>query len=467
MAATAVAAEPRSATAVRETLFIRMWSVAALAHVIGNGHQGDLLPVQDAGGVALAAVSVAALAALLRPSRPAMAVLAVAIIASAVIDVPLLSNHWTLAALVSLAYLLSGARWNGFEPAARLVLLVVYSFAAFAKVNEGFLDPSVSCSIFYANQTLTSAGLPALSPDGSLAAVLPWLVVVTELAVPVLLVLRRTRWAGVLLAATFHTAISLDLGQHFYDFTAVLLALFVLFLPEEWSRSAVDRIRRTPAPLRGVGTGIGLTIVVALAVVALLPSGAFGPALPLLAFVVWVPYALVVIGLVALGPRTSAGLSWRPAAAAWLAVVLAFVNGLTPWTETKTAFGYTMYSNVEAAQGRTNHLVVPATLPLRDDLNRLVAVESSTDTGLEYYADSGWLLPWPSLVLYLQNRAATEVTYRDGVALDGTGGEPVTATGWEVVDSHGPVPWWWAWMPLRSVDAQSPPRCQDVWLPAL
>jgi hypothetical protein len=96
-----------------------------------------------------------------------------------------------------------------------------------------------------------------------------------------------------------------------------------------------------------------------------------------------------------------------------------------------------------------------------------VAVESSTDTGLEYYADSGWLLPWPSLVLYLQNRAATEVTYRDGVALDGTGGDPVTATGWEVVDSHGPVPWWWAWMPLRSVDAQSPPRCQDVWLPAL
>ena len=113
----------------RQDLFVRMWAVAALAHVVGNSYQSSLVPTPNPQGVALAVVSAAALAALIRPGRLALAVLAVAVIGSAVVEMPLLGNHWLLAALVSLAYLLSGGRWTGFEPAARLILLVFYGFA--------------------------------------------------------------------------------------------------------------------------------------------------------------------------------------------------------------------------------------------------------------------------------------------------------------------------------------------------
>jgi hypothetical protein len=211
---------------------------------------------------------------------------------------------------------------------------------------------------------------------------------------------------------------------------------------------------------------VALTALLVLA--ALVPLGALPWRTDRLAFVVWIPYAVTLIVLVLLGPRRSEGLSWRPAALAWLAVALTLVNGLTAWTEVKTATSFTMYSNLEAAQGQTNHSLVPATLPLRDGLDRLVAIESSSDPGLAAYVASGYVLPWPSFAVYVRDRPGIAVTYRDGVALDGSGGTPAAiAPGQDPADAVGAVPWWWQWLPLRAVDTQSPPRCQVAWLPAL
>ena len=66
----------------------------------------------------------------------------------------------------------------------------------------------------------------------------------TELSVPVLLAFTRTRRVGVLLALVFHTIISLDFDQHFYDFTAALVMLLCLFLPETTTVGARGAGRR-------------------------------------------------------------------------------------------------------------------------------------------------------------------------------------------------------------------------------
>lgn len=58
------------------------------------------------------------------------------------------------------------------------------------------------------------------------------------------------------------------------------------------------------------------------------------------------------------------------------------------------------------------------------DLERLVAVEVSDDPGLGAYAASGWLLPWPSFAVYVQQNPDVTVSYRDGVGLDDAGGRP-------------------------------------------
>ena len=171
------------------------------------------------------------------------------------LEAPFLSNHWLLVGFVAAAVVVSlflRDPWAWFSVTGRWILLAFYSFAAFAKLNTGFLDPVASCGVFYANQSLGSFGLPTFPTDSPIA----WLTIagpmLTELSVPLLLAFSRTRRIGVLVALTFHTVISLDLDQHFYDFTAALVMLLCLFLPEptvaaleaERGATAQDRGRR-------------------------------------------------------------------------------------------------------------------------------------------------------------------------------------------------------------------------------
>ena len=58
-----------------------------------------------------------------------------------------------------------------------------------------------------------------------------------ETAIPVMLVVRRWRLAGVLLAFAFHFALAMDPGDVVFNFSAILLAFFFLFLPDEFAAS--------------------------------------------------------------------------------------------------------------------------------------------------------------------------------------------------------------------------------------
>lgn len=445
----------------QERLFARMWAVAALAHLAGNPFYGDVWPRPSAVGVALLVVGVAAVAVLAHPGHPTMLVLATAAPVSAALEAPILSNHWLLAAAVSLAYVVTAGRWESFAPAARWTLVVFYAFAAFAKLNTGFLNPDTSCAVFYANQALAAARLPALAPGGLAPTALIVTTVLVEAAVPVLLAMRPTRRAGVLLGLAFHGLVSLDLAQHFYDFTAVLLALFALFLSEDGAEAADRLIASVPGQWRGVAwagiTGLGLAVTFA-------NVTSPGPVntwfLRRVSFAAWIPYLAFVTWLL-LGARAAGRLSWRLTPAAALVVGLVFVNGLTPYFEVKTAYGFNMYANLLTSNGRSNHLLLRRTLPLRRDQERPVEILFSSDHGLRRYATQGYLLPWPSFRAFLAAHPDVSVTYRrDGetLSLQRASDRP---------DLVAPVPWWWRWMPLRAIDSRDPPRCQTVFLPAL
>ncbi|WP_110183386.1 hypothetical protein [Nocardioides solisilvae] len=445
---------------LRGRVFARMWAVAALAHLAGNFRQGELLPSPDVLGVGLAALGVVATAVLLDPRPRRVLVLAALVTVTAVLEAPVLGNHWLLAALVSAGYLLTGGRWARFEPLARTVLVGFYSFAAFAKLNTGFLDPATSCGTFHLDQALGQLGLPGAGTSGLLPLLAVWGPAAVELAVPALLLLPRTRRAGVLLAMAFHTFLSLDLGQHFYDFTAVLLPLFALFLADPFF-ARLDSLggvvgRRGRRLLRTGVVVVGATVTAANVLPLTVGSAAW---LESGSFLWWLPY----VGLVAWavrrpGPR--ARLTWRlgPAGVALAALVVA--NGLTPYLELKSAYGWHMYANLVLVDGESNHLVVRDSLPLRDGHEDLVRVVASSDAGLEAYADTAYRLPWPSFRSYLHQHPEASVTYERA----GTTVSVDRAADSGLAD---PVPWWWRWMPLRSVDVETPDTCQDSFLPAL
>lgn len=439
--------------------FARLWGVAVIAHLVAYPAAGE--------GVTRQAVSlllaVGAVGLVVRPGdRRLLGAVAGLTLVHAFVEAPVIGNHWVLAALVSAAILVSLTRpdpWGWLAPTGRWMLLGFYSWAAFAKLNTGFFDPVTSCGLAYTNQLLGSWGLPLLPTGWGTAAAAGSALV--ELSVPVLLLVPRTRRWGVVLGMAFHTLISFDLDQHFYDFTSVLLPLFGLFLPDGTTGKIEERAERMrPAAL--VGVAAALAVVAGLATVPPLTPLSLR-ILDTAPFALWIPFASGVVAAVTHGvlhssaraPDLRLAESGRVGAVVLVGIVVA--NGLTPYLELKTGYGWNMYANLVTAAGESNHLVIRRTLPLTDVNASAVEIVATDDPGLAAYVGSGWAVPERNLRHYLADRPEATVTFRrDGVDR--------TVSGAEIGER---LPLWAEKLQLfRSVDLRRPPRCQLVWLPA-
>ncbi len=461
-------------------LFSVMWALAAVWHVLGNTQVGA--------GWGQALLGVTAGLVLWRPGAVApLAALAAAGVVTVWLEAPLLGNHWLLAGLVDLAILLAAAtgaarrRWsdrvdlaNRVFPAARLCLLGFYAFAAFAKLNSAFFDRSVSCAVLYFEESTSSLGLDALQLDG--AAWLQWAVivgtVVVEVSIPLLLVVRRTRHLGVVVGLAFHGLLALDRSHQFFDFSAVLTALFILFLPTSAGTWVAERTGSVRARLALVDERLPTRVHLALAVL---------PALAALAVATdrldprealrlgWWPWQVWVVACVAaciryLGQRPVAPepRALRPHHALFLLVpLLAVANGVTPYLELKTGYGWNMYANLRTVDGDSNHLLVRRTLPLTSEQEDPVEIISSNDPHLVRYAERGYALTWRQLRIYLADRPDVRITYQRGaevVALQHASDRPALVE---------PVPVWQDKVQLfRAVDLTSPERCVPTFGPA-
>ncbi|MET0903347.1 MAG: HTTM domain-containing protein [Acidimicrobiales bacterium] len=461
-------------------LFSVMWALAAVWHLLGNpltaSEPSQLLLVVGAGAV------------LWQPGRVGpLVVLAVGGVVTMWSEAPVLGNHWALAALVDVALLLAVAvgvvrrRWydatdlaDRFLPVARLCLLGFYFFASFAKLNSAFFDRSVSCATFYFRESTDSMGLSALQLDG--APGLEWAVIVAtaviELAIPWLLVFRRTRHLGVVVGLAFHAVLALDRTHQFFDFSSVLAALFVLFLPSAFGVWVAERVGSVRARLllrheRAPGwvhlVLVTLPVLAGMAVVfdLLTPREALR-----LGWWPWQVYAVLLLGatLRFLGQRPPAPdrRALRVGHVVFLLVPLMVVaNGLTPYLELKTGFGWNMYANLRTVDGETNHYLIPRTLPVTGAQADLVQILDSDDAGLRYYREHDYELTWQQLRAYLSDHPDARIRYRRGhtvAALTAASDDP------ELVE---PLPLWQEKLQLfRAVDGQAVERCQPSFGPA-
>lgn len=385
------------------TLFAASWAIAVLFHQAKFGHWArDPLEL---------AANAAAVAVLCRP-RSVRAFLALAILQVATVfdHLPQVPNHWLLGLVIAATIVvvaafewterrgapLDAARlYRGFAPLVRIEILLVYPFAVFAKLNTDYFSPAASCAgVHYRQLARTLSWLP----DS------PWIEsanigfsLAVEAAIPLLLVFRRTRTVGLLVAALFHYALGIN---HFFDFSGMLCALYVLFLPDDFSAKIAARLRRfrllpEPGRLAIVWTALALVAVGAIAVDdSLIPSNRRFP-------LAWGVFgALWIAGFVAAMHRReprheSTARLLRPARPVLLVFPLALVvNGLSPYLGLKTQTSFTMFSNLRTEAGRSNHWIVPAgALALWDYQTDLVTVLRSSDRELARLARAGRPIP--------------------------------------------------------------------------
>lgn len=435
--------------------FSRLWAVAAIAHIVGNPRIGQAFGDPTLLGWVTFATGVIAVALVVRPeNRQLLRALCIGVLGTVWLEAPFVGNHWLLAGLVSLAILIglsSGDSWNWFATTGRGMHLAFYAFAAFAKLNSAFFDTSVSCGVHYTNQSLASWGLPELEAGSVLATLAVWAVAAIELSIPFMLVSRRWRNVGVLVGLSFHVLVSFDLSQHFYDFTAVLIPLFLL-----WVRPAICESLGRPLTRNTELMTVGLLGFLVLT--SVMPAGRITLAiLTHGVFVAWIPAAIALVVFIAQSVEMPAEPDLRPATAgSWLLIAIVVLNGLAPYTELKTATSWNMYSNLHTVAGESNHFIVRATAPLTSAQNDPVTIRETTDPGLAAYVGSGYVLPERTFLDYLADHPQAEVTVEKG-------GRTLDVTG---ADGSALNPFLDRFALLRAIDTERPVRCQTTWLPA-
>jgi len=464
-------------------LFAFLWAVAHGYHEAKWSHWLST-PSDFALGVAIALV-------LLRPGAlwrlTLLAVLQLVNVAWLLPDIP---NHWLIVSFANLALLVAvseakwaaaGSRvdparvWRNFAPAARATVIVVYGWAAFHKLNTDWFDPAVSCATVLMDDWARL--FPVMPHNAGVYALMPWIAVAIEAAIPALLLSRRGRVAGLGLALVFHFALGVP---RFFNFSAIMLALFLSFAPVDFARMAAAwskengvaaRIRRLllGRSRRVFDVAVYVVLVLAAAVVFVTSPWTHSGSVPLLVRevtsgsrtmwsylfqVLWFPYYVGAMALFAVvwrrtqpDVRGAAELLHAPSRVFLIVPLLALLNGTLPYGGIKTEGAFAMFSNLRTEGDHPNHYLVRASADpfgLQSDLVRIVG---SDDPELSKLAARGLSIPMRQLRYYIARVTARGVTgihieyERGGVlaATDDAAAEPSLQLRWGRPAAKGPA----------------------------
>jgi hypothetical protein len=452
---TVSAATDRRSVTRATVLFIRMWAIAHILHLVIANRAALDTPWNIA-------VVVLALTVVLRPeSGRLVAAMAVAQLVEYGVEMPFSPDHWALVALVNLAILTTMAVDRSLDlgsivrslPAVRALLLVAYGAAALSKWNTTFLDPVTSCANFVAERA--SLGLVGPLTESSLVSIGA---AVTETAVFVLLATPWARSWGVVLGLVFHFSLSASPAMVVGDFTSTVYALFLLFLRPDVTGRVLDRLSGWAARSRIVRDARRRPpATAALALLVLGGAGylSLGAAMATLYVFVQVYFVALLLATALTLRRTRAGASLGRVR--WIHVpvlALAVLWALNPYLGLRTTGSFTMFSNLRTESPQPNHLFMPSwrVTSWQDDMVTLDASsESAALTGVE----GDVVLPLLSL-----RRMATD---DPGVRLSGTlDGRQVT---WGPEDGQEllkPLPWWqYKLFFLRPVESDGRPYCSS------
>ena len=341
----------------------------------------------------------AAIALLLRPSStPRLLLLSACGIYNASSLMPGLNNHnfftliadLTIATAALFAWATTAGRglprpalYRTLAPVLRVELLALYFWAFFHKLNRDFLDPEVSCGTVQLFQL--SAPLPFVPTAEWAWPLASYGTLVIELAIPVLLVVRRTRVLGVLLGTGFHTVLAFN----YPGFSALAFAFYSLFLPERCYEALAAARGPRFLPARGAGRlvfeacafvaiGAGLALFYAQRLVAGLPKSGLA--------VVWGIALGIAVARIALRDEARTGerrAFAMPATGFWILPLIVFLSGLAPHLGVKNVHAFAMFSNLRTGGGSSNHLILPSSLQLSDNLSDVVRIRASTDPALD------------------------------------------------------------------------------------
>ena len=259
--------------------------------------------------------------------------------------------------------------YQNFAPLGRWLLIIMYFFGTFHKINPVFLNPATSCALPFLD------GLPF--PYGwhdhmwlQYSAIYGTLII--EFAAMLMLLTRRFKYLGILTGVSLHLTIGISAYGTLAHFSTFALALHCLFLPDD-ALNQFQRSKYISAYRKNGNTLIFAT--------TLLVSMQFYFAMT--AKWVGINYLFALYGglffgfVVLYGKLLPGGERPRLISRNWAINVLSalfFVHCCGPYIGLRTHGVVQMFSGLKTAGGESNHLIVTKPFYLFDYQDDVVEI---------------------------------------------------------------------------------------------
>jgi hypothetical protein len=296
------------------------------------------------------------------------------------------------------------SRWYAaFAPWVCIELCVLYFFTVFHKLNVSYFDVDWSCA---ARLHLEIHDRFSLLPDAKwalYAAIYGTLII--EVAIPLLLLFRRTRVTGVLLGLLFHGLLALHPHAGLISFSSTMTALFTAFLPLSTAMTLKPRNEIRKAWRWGLfALGVFLVLWIFRKLLPGLRLEGMVTQAWKAGFVGFFTYLAFGLAMFIRSLKTTRSEiqtrpgSWRTHP--WLAgfTLLLLVNGFGPYFGLRTQTSFTMFSNLHTENGTCNHLIVPSGIQITNWQYDVVEIIDSNEPDLIRARDNGLF------VVYLELR---------------------------------------------------------------
>lgn len=274
--------------------------------------------------------------------------------------------------------------YKNFAPAGRFLLLTMYFFGTFHKINSGFLDPDTSYAVvllkyfkFLPVEFIQNTFVQYSAIYGTF---------IIEAGIILLLLLPKYRYFGVLIGILFHMLLSLNYFSVYQHFTCLSIALHFLFLsPNCLTRFEEIRAKMKISKMALYGvfwlymTGITLATIYYIRADGSLTESRF----------LWLPIGLLislfVIACDFKQTNLEAGHNYY-LSKSWAVNIIAFlffVSCFSPFIGLKNEQVLSMFSNLRTGDGYSNHLIIRQPYYLFDNLTHPVNVLATTHPDLK------------------------------------------------------------------------------------
>jgi hypothetical protein len=382
------------------TVFIWIFAVSSIWHYTSSSTEiSRYLLHYDALITPLIFLSiVTALVAAVFPDRTwALLTFSIGQLGAIGIRFPFVADHLVMELFLNLSivaayiYLAVGARslrvttadiFALFSPVGRWLLIIMYFYGTFHKINPGFMSLESSCAVpFVAGFPLPAA---LLAQEWTQWAAIYGTLIVESIAM-VLLLSARTKYVGMLLGMSFHFVIGISKFGTMAHFSAFAMGLHTLFLPSSFG-SRISNLSLVPRFLKDPGRIRLITIViVALQLVFALHLG-----ITRQGFLVNSLYALFGLSLLYFVLRHG---QMRPGDAPYrlrspltvlnLIPVWFFLHCMSPYVGLGTGGTAAMFSGLRTEGGISNHYIIRKPIRLFHYQDDIVYIEAAQNNSLK------------------------------------------------------------------------------------